>query len=159
MTRIEHLLTIFAEECNETAQRATKALRFGLSDVQPEQTLTNAERLLGEYSHIVCAIAMLRREGVLPAVDIHGMAELKRIQVEHFLEYSQSIGTLFESSTIKQPLPVQPCPRCNGKKRIYTHREDMIHYETDSECPEFHFDSIPCPECCGESLPTSLEAQ
>lgn len=114
MTRIEHMLTVLAEECNETAQRATKALRFGMTEIQPGQSLTNAARLLGEYSHIVCAIAMLKREGVLPDCDIHGSAELKRIQVEHFLEYSAKCGTL--SSHPEPPMEERSAVESTPKK-------------------------------------------
>ena len=45
MTREEHLLTIVAEECNEVAQRATKALRFSLEEIEPGQEFSNRERL------------------------------------------------------------------------------------------------------------------
>lgn len=94
MTRLDHLLTILAEECAETAQRATKALRFGITEHRPGRQYSNAEGLLYEYSHIVCAISMLHREGVLPEVDIHAMAEAKRLQVEEYLRYSAEVGRL-----------------------------------------------------------------
>ena len=48
MTREEHLLTIVAEECNEVAQRATKALRFSLEEIEPGQEFSNRERLFQE---------------------------------------------------------------------------------------------------------------
>jgi hypothetical protein len=35
MNPTEHLLSCLAEECAEVAQRASKSLRFGLSEVQP----------------------------------------------------------------------------------------------------------------------------
>ena len=50
MTREEHLLTIVAEECAEVAQRATKALRFGLTDpkgTQERKTFTRVWRPYG----------------------------------------------------------------------------------------------------------------
>lgn len=45
MKRHEHLLSILAEECCEVGQRVSKALRFGLDEVQPGQDLSNAERI------------------------------------------------------------------------------------------------------------------
>jgi hypothetical protein len=37
MTRQEMLLTIVAEECNETPQRVSKAIRFGLDEIEAGQ--------------------------------------------------------------------------------------------------------------------------
>lgn len=44
MTRDEHLYTIAGEEGVEVAQRCSKALRFGGSEVQPGQTMDNRAR-------------------------------------------------------------------------------------------------------------------
>jgi hypothetical protein len=77
MTRREHILAIVAEEGVEVAQRATKALRFGLDEIQPEQLRTNLWRLLQEYADLGGAIEML---------------------LEQFLEYSKELGTLKEDA-------------------------------------------------------------
>ena len=53
MVRREHLLTCLAEECTEVGQRVTKALRFGLAEVQAGQTLTNRQRIAEEYRDLV----------------------------------------------------------------------------------------------------------
>jgi hypothetical protein len=95
MTRIEHLLTILAEECAEVAQRCTKALRFGLNEVQPEQNETNAERIAGELDHIGAVTTMLREGGLLPSGDPFARAA-KRAKVEQYLRYSAECGTLDE---------------------------------------------------------------
>lgn len=55
MNRTEHLLWVLAEECAEVAQRASKAARFGLDEVQPGQALTNEERLWQEMCDL-CAV-------------------------------------------------------------------------------------------------------
>lgn len=95
MTRTEHLLTILAEECAEVAQRATKAMRFGLSKVQPEQDHTNAQRISMEIDDVYAVIGMLREEGLLPLPSfIH--QEGKRAKVEQYLRYSAECGTLQE---------------------------------------------------------------
>jgi hypothetical protein len=96
MTRTEHLLTILAEECGETAQRATKALRFGLNEVQPGQELNNAERIVYEFNDILSIMNMLVEEGKLPRVEDKGMMGLKKDKVEKYLIYSKEQGLLEE---------------------------------------------------------------
>lgn len=88
MTRDEHLLVIVMEECAELAQRASKALRFGLSEVQPEQALTNVERIVGEYSDLAGVMEMLN------IASDPALAAAKRAKVEKFLAYSEACGTL-----------------------------------------------------------------
>jgi hypothetical protein len=101
MTRKEHLLTIAAEECNEVAQRISKALRFSLEEVQPGQDMTNAQRILLEYNDLICVLLMLHEEGHLPAVSptkdpICNMAWVyaKKAKVDKFLLHSKENGTL-----------------------------------------------------------------
>jgi len=94
MTREEHLLTILIEECNETAQRATKALRFGLQEIQPEQDLTNAERIVYEFNDIVAIMELLYAEESVPKIFDAVSAGVKKIKVEKYLAYSAELGTL-----------------------------------------------------------------
>lgn len=94
MTREEHLLTILIEECNETAQRATKALRFGLQEVQPEQPLTNAERVVYEFNDIVAIMDLLMVDNAISNVFDRVAIGLKKVKVEKYLEYSKELGTL-----------------------------------------------------------------
>ena len=96
MNRTEHLLTILGEEGVEVSQRCSKALRFGLSEIQPGQELTNAERIRGEYIDLLASMRMLVEEGVIAPVtddDLPAM-EAKRQKVEKFLAYSRACGTL-----------------------------------------------------------------
>jgi len=95
MTRTEHLLEILAEECAETAQRVSKAKRFSLAEIQPGQDFTNADRIVEEADHILAALEMLRDEGLLPKSCPERIAK-KKTQVERFLLYSKSLGTLTE---------------------------------------------------------------
>jgi NTP pyrophosphatase (non-canonical NTP hydrolase) len=60
MTRTEHLLSITAEECAEVAQRVTKAMRFGLTEIQPGQPFTNADRIMAEFNDLQAMIEMHR---------------------------------------------------------------------------------------------------
>lgn len=92
MTRTEHLLDILIEECAEVIQRATKAKRFGLHEVQPQQELTNAQRIVYELNDIVAVADMF----MPPHWMNEEMLEAKRTKVERFLEYSKECGTLDE---------------------------------------------------------------
>ena len=93
MTRTEHLLTILGEECAEVAQRASKALRFTLQDVQPGQSLSNADRIMLEYADLCAVIDMLCDEGLLEiGGDFAALVAAKKQQVEHYLKYSAVLG-------------------------------------------------------------------
>lgn len=96
MTRIEHLLTILAEECTEIGQRASKALRFTPSEVQAGQNLSNADRIMYEFRDLQAVMEMLEDEGVLPSIWQRDVAAIdaKKTKVEKFLIYSAEVGTL-----------------------------------------------------------------
>lgn len=94
------LLTILAEECNEVAQRCTKAIRFGLAEVQPMQGYSNAQRILHEYADLVGTLDMLREEDSIPnwgVIDeFVDRVEAKKAKIEKYLEYSRQCKTLSE---------------------------------------------------------------
>lgn len=102
MTRTEHLLTILAEECAEVAQRVSKALRFGLAEVEPGQPLTNAQRIMGEVNDLVAVYSMLAGPVVSPTTPLfegsveewHRDVAAKQAKVQHYLAYSEVCGTL-----------------------------------------------------------------
>lgn len=96
MNRREHLLTILAEECAEVAQRISKALRFGLEEVQPGQELTNAERISQELSDLHAVAEMLCEEGVELLTWPYEALDAKQAKVERFLLHSADNGTLVE---------------------------------------------------------------
>jgi hypothetical protein len=78
------------EECDEVSQRISKALRFGMEQVQPGQDETNRERILGEFAHLCAALHML---GLSAVPDRKQFAD-KQVKVEAFLHYSHLCGTL-----------------------------------------------------------------
>lgn len=84
----EHLLTILSEECAEVAQRASKAARFGLKEIQPGQAEDNTRRLERELAELLAVAQILgltvREEDKL----------LKRVKVEKYMAYALEIGTL-----------------------------------------------------------------
>lgn len=102
MTRDEHLMTIAMEECAEVAQRLSKALRFGMEQTQvaaghavtgdPDESLTNSERIRKEYSDLAAVLEMV---GI--GAPLGRWMDEKRAKVEHFLEYSATCGTLAAS--------------------------------------------------------------
>jgi len=95
MTREEHLLVILAEECNELAKEAAKALRFGLNNGEPGKNITNRERITIEFNDLFSVVKMCVDEGILnlDIIDIEQIDD-KRIKVEKYLEYSKNIGKL-----------------------------------------------------------------
>lgn len=92
MNRLEHLLTIFAEECNEVAQETSKALRFGI-DEQRDLPTSNRERISYEFSQLLAMRGMLFEEGVDIPISLAVM-EAKKAKVEKYLLYSKECGTL-----------------------------------------------------------------
>lgn len=104
MTRTEHLLTILAEECAEVAQRASKALRFGVNEVEPGQEETNAKRLLMELVDLQAVAYMLAEDRVIEDPDEwNAWQGLKMEKVERFLAYSAECGTLAPAPAIELP--------------------------------------------------------
>jgi hypothetical protein len=96
MTETQLLLTCLAEECAEVAQRASKAIRFGLTEVQPGQNGTNAERLVGEYYDLHAVFELLRERGAV-STPHHVAAEAikaKRAKIAKYLAYSRQCGTV-----------------------------------------------------------------
>ena len=97
MTEKEMLLIILAEECAETAHRISKALRFTLEEVEPNQketSLTNGERILYEYNDILAIMEILQERGVFPKKTYPLLIEDKKSKVEKYLEYSRTLGTI-----------------------------------------------------------------
>jgi hypothetical protein len=102
MTRVEHLLCILQEECGEVARRASKALRFGLAEVQPGQELSNADRIVQKLCDLIAVVEMLQLEVVGEDGQIdpdfpdgyRAAIGGKKAKVEKFLRYSDECGTL-----------------------------------------------------------------
>lgn len=95
MTEDEHLLLCLAEECDEVGQRAMKALRFGLSEVQPGQPLSNADRIMEEAHDLLSVLAILQRRGVLPSpVLTNDRINAKQAKIARFMAISREQGVL-----------------------------------------------------------------
>lgn len=102
MNRIEHLLVIASEECSEVSHRASKALRFGLDEVQYSQTKTNAERLVDEFLDLLTIFDMLDDAGAINLpVELEIPSNLtytRRDKINSYLGFSKELGTLKEDS-------------------------------------------------------------
>lgn len=83
------LLVILIEECAEVQQRATKALRFGMDEVQPGQPDTNARRLALEVGDLLEVLARLENFGVDNDDILEGMAA-KRKKLDIYLQNRES---------------------------------------------------------------------
>ena len=94
MDRTEHLLACLAEECDEVGQRALKALRFGLLEVQPEQNKTNWQRIQDELIDLLAVMEMLEdAAGSTYFIPRERIADKKK-KVEKFMVYAESQGAL-----------------------------------------------------------------
>ena len=94
LNQINYLLACLAEEGVEVAQRCTKALRFGLGEIQPAQDLTNAERIAGEVNDMRAVLRMLEAHGVIDATPDEEAIQAKIAKVEKFMDYSIAEGQL-----------------------------------------------------------------
>lgn len=102
MNKTEYLLACLAEECGEVAQRATKALRFGLDEVQPYQEKTNRQRIKDELIDLITVWDMLCDDQMdetmvikyqAPSADFDAM-EAKRQKIKKYMGYAKQCGTL-----------------------------------------------------------------
>lgn len=97
MTLKEYLLNRLSEECAEVIQRVSKALTFGLDEVQPGQPDDNAYRIILEYIDLVAVFEMLEDEGILKLPDgetVRTLNRQKREKVAHYMKLSRERGTL-----------------------------------------------------------------
>lgn len=90
---VDNLLDTLIEECAEVIQRATKAKRFGLNEVQPGHELDNRLRLNCEWNDLLAVVELLKANGV----ELFRSDELiiaKKAKIRHFLKYSQELGVV-----------------------------------------------------------------
>ncbi len=88
MNETQHLLVILAEECAEVAHRASKAIRFGMAEVEPGMTLHNRGRIETELGDLMAVVELLGLTVRQDAKD----AKLEKLK--KYMAYSRQIGTL-----------------------------------------------------------------
>ncbi len=96
----QYLLISLMEECNEVAQRCSKALRFGLQEVEPTQQLTNDQRIMDEMVDLRAVVVELQQRGhligLLNPKYVADRTRRKREKIAHFAKYSKAQGILDE---------------------------------------------------------------
>lgn len=97
MTREELILLRCMEECNEVSQRISKALNFGMEEVQdhpaeqnPER-LNNFERIRREYVDLVATMEMA---GFTLSMVFDDEVMAKQDKIERYLKKSMKEGRL-----------------------------------------------------------------
>lgn len=93
MTREQVLLTQLAEECAEVAQRAAKAVRFGINEIQIGQDKDNRERLEDEFADLIGVYETLFGE---LNTTLWTKVAAKKEKIEKYLEVSRIRGILKE---------------------------------------------------------------
>jgi hypothetical protein len=94
MNRKQLLLIQLMEECDEVSQRASKALRFSLEEIQKGQELSNSQRILYEFNDLVAVMEKLQEEGVFDVIYDGESIKLKKDKIEKFLNYSKQLNIL-----------------------------------------------------------------
>lgn len=97
MNRTEHLLIILSEECSEVSHRISKALRFGLNEIEPGQSFNNSERINQELCDLLGVVDMITREKHIDPIMLADVNK-KRDRVEKYLKYSREQGTLTDKN-------------------------------------------------------------
>jgi hypothetical protein len=93
MKRWQYLLGVLSEECNEVGQRANKASRFGLFEIQDGQTMNNEERIVQEFADLLGVYEML--ELPWPSRE---MIDAKKSRVEKYMAISAERGLVNNKS-------------------------------------------------------------
>lgn len=100
MNRLQYLLGKLAEESAEVTQMACKTSNFGLDEVCPGLSATNAERLHREIDDMLTIVDMLNTEfGFNYCPDMAHVAA-KKIKVEKYYEYAKSLGLVGDNDAV-----------------------------------------------------------
>lgn len=95
MTKQEWLLVCLMEECNEVSQRVSKALRFGMDEVQPNQDLNNAQRIAMELDDLMTVVDMLQCMSAIDLPNADNQA-VKKVKVKKYMDYARSLGIVVD---------------------------------------------------------------
>ena len=84
--REREVVEIIIEECSEVQQRSTKLLRFGPTEVQPEQPYDNCYRLGLEVGDLLEILDVAVKEGLIPQKSIDAGRANKKRQLARFMQ-------------------------------------------------------------------------
>lgn len=87
--REREVIELLIEECAEVIHRATKALRFGLEEIQPGQDLENWQRLAREVGDVNEVVNLAKKCGIFTGSEIKAGEEHKRLQLAKYLQYRE----------------------------------------------------------------------
>jgi len=90
----EHLVKKIGEECSEVIKELYKADLFGMEDCEPNQELTNKQKIENELADLLGAIELVCEHGILNDREIfdRDKVEAKKIKILKWMEYSQNKG-------------------------------------------------------------------
>lgn len=96
---IRYLLDCLQEECAEVIQVVSKAKRFGLDDVWPNETmnplkLTNQQRMRLELIDISAVVEELEARGVTLDIWDREAIETKKARLYKYMDYAIKKGSL-----------------------------------------------------------------
>jgi NTP pyrophosphatase (non-canonical NTP hydrolase) len=80
------ILTILIEECMEVSQRGTKALRFGLEEVQPGQDLSNMQRISDEIGDLFAVYFAMEELGLVDHKCVDVAISRKKKKLEKYMQ-------------------------------------------------------------------------
>lgn len=87
MNKTQFLLTLLGEECSEVQQRCSKAVLFGMDEVQDGQPHTNSEMILHEFNDLVAVIEGLYQKPVSELID-RNKTSAKNDEIAEYYQYS-----------------------------------------------------------------------
>ena len=104
MNKQEHYLLKIMEECTEVGQRASKAIQFGMEEIQQGQPLTNRERLIQEINNLVCVVEVALESDINDMIDLEAL-KAKYLKVEKYRDYQEKINQKMKWISVNDELP------------------------------------------------------
>jgi flagellar biosynthesis/type III secretory pathway chaperone len=83
------LLIILMEECAEVQQRASKALRFGLDEIQDGQAYDNVQRLSFEVGDLIAVITSCNELNLINDDIVRDQHSTKLAKLEKYMQQDQ----------------------------------------------------------------------
>lgn len=88
MSMLQFFLVKLGEEANEAGKEALKASYFGLHNIEPGQTMSNAERICAELDDVQAALIKIQELTGLQYRPNQLRIEQKKKKLEHYLGLS-----------------------------------------------------------------------
>lgn len=95
MSETEHLLLKLMEECCEVSQRASKAIQFGLTEMQSGELRDNRERITAEFIDLLAVWEMLEAAGAVtmpPSDEFRRAISDKQAKVRKYRAYALTVN-------------------------------------------------------------------